>query len=83
MINVIKNKNWFMKNCRKFEKNIEDEMSRNKIVRFIKIYYLVSDYFSIKNIFMKIINSIFPLKYKRCGKNVKKPNCLFPKYLEF
>ena len=59
---------------------------RNKIVRFKKIYKLALDYFLIrvisfylfiKNVFMKIKNSIFPPKYTKYRKNVKKPNSLF------
>ena len=56
-------------------------MFRNKILRFKKIYKLalcyifirvISFHLFIKNVFTKIKNSIFTLKYKRYGKNVKK-----------
>ena len=63
----------------------------SKVVRFKKIYKLASDYFFIrviylhlyiKNVFMKINNSILPPKYTRYGKNVRKKNCLFQKDLQ-
>ena len=30
-----------------------------------------------KNVFVNVKNSIFPRKDTRCGKNVRKQNCLF------
>ena len=56
------------------------KMLNNKIVRFKKIYKLALDYFFIgviccllfiKNVFIKIKNSILPPKYKRYGKMLK------------
>ena len=67
------------------------KISRSKIVRWKNIYRLVSDYFFIiviyfylfiKTFIMKIKNSIFPPKYTRYGKNVRKQNCLFQKDLQ-
>ena len=59
------------------------KMLRYKIVRFKKIYKFALDYFFIgvisflsfiKNVFIKIKNSIFPPKYTGHEKNVKKKN---------
>ena len=65
------------------------KMLENKIVNFKKIHKFVVDYFFIgvsfflfiKNVFIKIINLIFPTKYTRCGKNVQERNCLFQRDL--
>ena len=62
------------------------KMLRTKIIRFRNFYNFTVDYFFIgvisflllnKNDFIKIKNSIFSPKCKRCGKNVKEQNCLF------
>ena len=66
-------------------------MLRNKIVYFKNIYKFTIDYFliiviyfllPIKNAFIKIKSTIFPPKYTRYGKNVKKQNCSFLKNLQ-
>ena len=62
------------------------KMFVNKIVRLKNIYKLTIDYFFtgvkyfilfIQNNFIRNKNSIFPTKYTRYGKNVKKQNCFF------
>ena len=67
------------------------KMLGKKIDRFKKIYKLDFDYIStkvtsfylfIKNMFMKINNSIFPQKHTNCEKNVVEQNCLFKKDLK-
>ena len=67
------------------------KMIGNKIIRFRKIYKFSIDYFYIgvvyflifnKNFFIKIKNSIFPPKYTRYGKTVRKEICLFQKDIQ-
>ena len=62
----------------------------NKNVCFKNIYKLDCHYFSIrvisfllfiKNVFLTIKNSIFPPKYTKYGKSIKKENYLFEKDL--
>ena len=62
------------------------KMFENKIVRLNKIYKITFNYFFIrvipfhlfiKNVFMKIKNSIFPPKYMTYRRNVRKQNYLF------
>ena len=64
------------------------KMLGDKIVYFKKFHNFgtnhffieaISYLFFIKNVFIKIINSIFPPKYTGYGKNIKEQNCLFQK----
>ena len=66
-------------------------MLGNKIVSSEKIYKFAFDYFFIgvisfllfiKNVFLKLKNSIFLPKYMRYGKNVENEICLFQKHLQ-
>ena len=68
-----------------------DQNFNKKIIYFKKIYKSATKIFFIrvifflsfiKNVLMKIKNSIFPPKYERYEKNVKTQNCLFKKNLQ-
>ena len=68
----------------RYKKNVGEEncilqkKSTNSFHFFIRV---ISFNLLIKNVFMKINNSIFPPKYTRYGKNYKKQDCLFQKDL--
>ena len=68
------------------------KMFRNKIVRFKKMYKFAHRYFfikvifflpSIKNVFLKTKNSIFPPKYTSHAKNVTNKIVYFKKTFNF
>ena len=68
---------WERKNWRiglQFGTHLEGPKKRSLLTSHFWTMVLV---WSIKNVFRKITNSIFPQNYTRYGKNVKNRNCLF------
>ena len=81
---------WKIPFCTKSIRNTKKILG-NKIIHLKEFYDFVVDYFCIgvisffsfiKNVFIKIKNSIFPPKYIRYRKYFQKQSCLFQKYLQ-